>query len=91
MNNSNISYFFFKFYSCFFPTFRIPRVLKEAYKYLKPGGVVFFRDFGLYDMVQLRFKKGRYLSERLYSRGDNTLVYFFTQGMYINEKKKCEN
>lgn len=61
-------------------------VLTRLKRVLKPGGIILFRDYGLYDLTQMRFfaKKTSKLSENLYKRGDGTMTYFFSKGLYQN-------
>ncbi|KAL1240896.1 tRNA N(3)-methylcytidine methyltransferase METTL6 [Trichinella spiralis] len=57
----------------------IPAVLRNVFKVLKAGAVVFVRDYGLFDHAQLRFGRGKKMEENLYVRQDGTFAYFFSE------------
>lgn len=53
-------------------------VIKNLFRLLSPNGVVLFRDYGLYDMAQLRFKPGNKIADNFYMRQDGTRSYYFS-------------
>lgn len=55
------------------------RAVRNVHTVLKPGGEVCFRDYGRGDLAQVRFRKGRWMEENFYVRGDGTRVYFFDE------------
>lgn len=65
------------------------RVAQNVYNVLDNGGILLFRDYGLYDMAQLRFKPGHKISENLYMRQDGTrflnFYLMFYDLMKLNE------
>lgn len=57
---------------------KMKAAVKKVVAAIKPGGKLFFRDYGRYDQAQLRFRSGCKLQENFYVRQDNTRAYYFT-------------
>ncbi|KAL3523714.1 hypothetical protein ACH5RR_016548 [Cinchona calisaya] len=60
------------------PHNRMPIAIRECFSVLKPGGMLLFRDYGLYDMTMLRFDPEQRVGYREYMRSDGTRSYFFS-------------
>ncbi|KAF5180962.1 Methyltransferase-like protein [Thalictrum thalictroides] len=56
----------------------MPAAIMECISSLKPGGLLLFRDYGLYDMTMLRFEPNKRMGFREYMRSDGTRSYFFS-------------
>lgn len=54
------------------------QVANTLFTLLKPNGLLLFRDYGRYDMTQLRFKAGNKIADNFYVRQDDTRSYFFS-------------
>lgn len=48
------------------------KIARTLFALLKPSGYILLRDYGLYDMTQLRFKPGNKISDNFYMRQDGT-------------------
>ncbi|KAL4568009.1 hypothetical protein LXL04_023609 [Taraxacum kok-saghyz] len=60
------------------PIDRMSMAVAECFSVLKPGGLDFFKDHGLYDMTMLRFEADQRVGFREYKRSDGTRSYFFS-------------
>ncbi|XP_064484000.1 tRNA N(3)-methylcytidine methyltransferase METTL6-like [Ornithodoros turicata] len=53
--------------------------LENVLKVLRPGGLLLFRDYGLYDQAMLRFGPGHKIGENFYVRQDGTRAFYFSE------------
>ncbi|ETW06382.1 hypothetical protein, variant [Aphanomyces invadans] len=68
------------------PPTSLSQVVQKVYRALRPGGVVCFRDYGLYDLAMMRSTKKVHAGApchdenlgNVYYRGDGTLATFFS-------------
>eukprot|EP00005_Dracoamoeba_jomungandri_P002118 CAMPEP_0174253676 /NCGR_PEP_ID=MMETSP0439-20130205/3046_1 /TAXON_ID=0 /ORGANISM="Stereomyxa ramosa, Strain Chinc5" /LENGTH=276 /DNA_ID=CAMNT_0015334837 /DNA_START=216 /DNA_END=1046 /DNA_ORIENTATION=- len=70
------------FFMSAIPPEKMSIVLLNVTKVLKKGGIILFRDYGKYDLTQIRFltkKQSHKLEDSLYVRSDGTLSYYFQQ------------
>ena len=64
---------------------RVDRFLEQVYQTTSPGGLVCFRDYGLYDMPMLRFDDDANVTcstemskDQVFVRGEGTIARFFS-------------
>ncbi|RNA41621.1 methyltransferase 6 [Brachionus plicatilis] len=57
---------------------KMKKAVESIAQVLRPGGIVFVRDYGMYDHSMIRFDKGHKLDEKFYVRQDGTRTFFFS-------------
>ncbi|KAF9586762.1 hypothetical protein BGW38_000013 [Lunasporangiospora selenospora] len=62
------------------PAEKLEAAIKNIKEVLKPGGMICFRDYAIYDAAQIKFSSnpGHMLDTNLYVRQDGTLSLFFS-------------
>ncbi|KAK7321582.1 hypothetical protein VNO77_32378 [Canavalia gladiata] len=64
---------------------KMPLVLQNVRKVMKPNGYVLFRDYATGDLAQERFSgKDQMISDNFYVRGDGTRAYYFSNEFLTN-------
>ena len=53
------------------------QAITNVARVMRPGGVIWFRDYAEADHAQMRFKRESRIDHKFYVRGDGTRSYFF--------------
>lgn len=75
------------------PPVKVSICLRSLLMALKPGGILLYRDYGLYDLTQLRFKAEQCIDKNFYTRGDGTFSYYRdeeeTRQLFLSHGFEC--
>ncbi|XP_072969081.1 tRNA N(3)-methylcytidine methyltransferase trm141-like isoform X3 [Typha angustifolia] len=64
------------------PPVKMPLVLQNIKKVLKPNGYLLFRDYAMGDFAQEKLaEKNQIISENFYARGDGTCAFYFSNDL----------
>ncbi|KAL0481284.1 methyltransferase-like protein [Acrasis kona] len=69
------------------PPSKIESAMRKVIRALKPGGVIFFRDYARGDLAQKQMSERdgyKTIQDNLYMRGDFTMTYYFSKEEVIN-------
>lgn len=69
---------------------KFPIAVNNMSKVLKPGGLVLFRDYAIYDKAMLRFSEQSKIADQFYARQDGTRAYFFTKKQLVSLFTNCD-
>uniref|UniRef100_A0A6G1S8L3 tRNA N(3)-methylcytidine methyltransferase n=1 Tax=Aceria tosichella TaxID=561515 RepID=A0A6G1S8L3_9ACAR len=73
---------------------RMELAIENISSLISPGGLVFFRDYAIYDEAMLRFNEKSKIQNQFYVRQDGTRAYFFTKseliGLFSKENFECD-
>ncbi|GMP35152.1 hypothetical protein CsSME_00007722 [Camellia sinensis var. sinensis] len=59
---------------------KMPLILKNIKKVLKPNGYILLRDYAIGDYAQVELRKrNQMISENFYVRGDGTCAFYFSE------------
>lgn len=63
--------------------------IENVYRLLRPGGLILFRDYAIYDKAMLRFSGRSKICDQFFARQDGTRAFFFTKEQLISCFEEC--